>query len=318
MNSIRKLFIILTLILVVSCATSLEMPEYKSALDAYGSGKYQTTITFINQAIENNPEESEYYVLRAKANYKIGNKSSAMEDLNHSLNIADNYSAYHLRGKLFLEQSQLEKAGMDLRKAYSINPQSGDILFDLGYLEFLNGDTQQALNYYSSAAKYDSRNAKVYVNIGNLYSMLGNSKTAIDFYSKALVIDTTDGVAFYNRANEKMMMNDIKGAIEDYSFSLMIDSMNTNTLFMLAEANNKIGDINSSLVQYNSIIKIDSSAAKAYYLRGIVEVAKEEFSKACNDFKKAGELGYFDAYEMSKKYCDKKVLQKEKKKKTKK
>jgi len=288
------------------------MPEYKSALDAYSLGKYQTSITFINQAIENNPDESEYYVLRAKANYKIGNKSSAMEDLNHSLQIVENYSAYHLRGKLYLEKSDLENAGLNLRKAYTLNSQSGDILFDLGYLEFLNGDTQQALNYYSSAAKYDSRNSKVYVNIGNLYSMLGNSKTAIDYYSKALVLDTTDGVAFYNRANEKMIMNDIKGAIEDYNYSLQIDSLNTATLFMLAEANTKIGNISSSLSQYNSIIKIDSLAAKAYYLLGVVNVTNQDYSLACSDFKKAGDLGYFEAYEMIKKYCDKKVLQKEK------
>jgi tetratricopeptide (TPR) repeat protein len=143
--------------------------------------------------------------------------------------------------------------------------------------------------------------------------MLGYSKLAIDYYSKALVLDTTDGVAFFSRANEKMMLNDIYGAIEDYNSSLQIDSMNTQTLFMLAEANNKVGDIKSSLIQYNSIINIDSTASRAYYLRGIAEVTFEEYDKACKDFVKAGELGYFDAYEMSKKYCDKNFSRKRKK-----
>lgn len=304
---------ILFLITLFGCVSSLELPQYNSALNAYKEGKFQSTLTYINQALEYDGYEPLYYVLRAKANYKIGNKTSAMEDLNKSIELAENPQAYHLRGKLYLENSDLEKAGIDLRHAYSLDQKSGELLFDLGYLEFLNGDNQQALNYYNSAVKYDSRNPKIYVNIGNIYSMLGNSKTAIDFYSKALVLDTTDGIAFYNRANEKMILNDIKGAIEDYNYSLQIDSTNINTLFMLAEANNKIGDINSSLIQYNSILNIDTAAAKAYYLRGIIEITKEDYDKACMDFKKAGDLGYFDSYEMIKKYCDKKNLIKKKK-----
>lgn len=313
MNIINKILITSLSFISVACVSSLELPEYNSALNAYKDGKYQSALTFIDQAIELRNDESQFYVLRAKANYKIGNKTSAMEDLNKSIELVENADALHLKGKLFLETNDLENAGLNLRKAYNLNPQSGEILFDLGYLEFLNGDTQQALNYYSSAIKYDSRNPKSYVNIGNIYSMLGNSKQAIDYYSKALVLDTTDGIAFYSRANEKMIMNDFKGAIEDYNYSLQIDSLNINTLYMLAEANNKIGNINSSINQYNSILNIDTTEAKAFYLRGVIEVTTEEYDKACKDFKKAGELGYFDAYEMIKKYCDKKYLQKKKK-----
>jgi tetratricopeptide (TPR) repeat protein len=317
MKTIKKLFIVLLQIYIVGCASSLELPQYNSALVAYDEAKYQTALTYIDQALELRNDEPQFYVLRAKANYKIGNKSSAMEDLNKSIELAHNFEAFHLRGKLFLERSELENAGFDLRRAYNLNPQSADLLFDIGYLEFLNGDTQQALNYYTTAVKYDSRNPKTYVNIGNIYSTLGNSKVAIDYYSKALVLDTTDGIAFYNRANEKMILNDLQGAIEDYNYSLKIDSLNTSTLFMLAEANNKVGDIKNSLIQYNSIIKLDSTEAKAYYLRGIVEVTYEEYDKACKDFKKSGELGYFDSYEMIKKYCDKKFLNKKKKGNTK-
>lgn len=313
MSLLNKTLFALILLFIVACVSSLELPEYNSALTAYDDGKYQTALTFIDQAIELRNDEPQFFVLRAKANYKIGNKNIAMEDLNKSIGLRENPEALHLKGKLFLESNELENAGINLRKAYNLNPQSGDLLFDLGYLEFLNGDTQQALNFYTSAIKYDSRNPKAYVNIGNIYSMLGNSKMAIDYYSKALVLDTTDGIAFYSRANEKMMLNDIKGAIEDYDYSLQLDPLNINALYMLAEANNKIGNVSSSLTQYNIIINIDSAASKAYYLRGVVEVTNEDYDKACKDFKKAGELGYFDAYEMVKKYCDKKVLQKKKK-----
>ena len=208
------------------------MSEYNSALNAYKEGKYQTAITFINRAIEKDKNEPEFYVLRAKANYKIGNKNLTMDDLNKSIELANNFTAFHLRGKLFLETNQLDKAKEDLRNAYDINQESADLLFDLGYLEYMNGENQLALEYYSKAAKYNSRNPNTYVNIGNLYAMMGDSKTAIDNYSKALVLDTTDGVAYYNRANEKMLLGDFTGAVEDYENSLLIDSLNITTLFV--------------------------------------------------------------------------------------
>lgn len=289
---------------LIGCSTYLQLPEYNSALEAYNQGKFQTAITLINKAIQIDNEQSEFYDLRARANYKVGNKNLAMDDLNKSLVIKKSFNALHLRGKLFLENNQLENAKQDFRDAYNLNPESADLLFDLGYLEFMSGENQLALEYYTSASKYDSRNPATYVNIGNLYAMMGNSKLAIDNYSKALVLDTTDGIAYYNRANEKMMLGDLFGAIEDYENSLIIDSTNISTMFMLADTRTKVNDFSGAVGNYNSIIRLDSTLARAYYLRGIAEITLKENNKACEDFKKAGELGYFDAYEMIKKYCE--------------
>jgi len=299
------IYIILSFLLF-ACAAKLDLPQYIAALDAYNDGKYQTTLTLINQAISIEPDVPEFYVLRAKANYKLNNKASAMSDLNSSLKFEESFTALYLKGKIFLERSELSKAKKNFRKSYKLNPTSADLLFDLGYLEYLRGENQLALDYYLKASKYDSRNPAVYVNIGNLYAMMGNSKLAIDNYSKALVLDTTDGIPYYNRANEKMILNDIAGAIEDYKKSLEIDPLNTNTMFILAEIQNKVGDYSGAVLSYNSILKIDSTSAKGFYLRGLSLLSINDEKNACADFKKAGDLGYFDAYEMIKKYCDNK------------
>lgn len=303
-------------LLFVGCSASVQLPEFTSAEEAYNQGRYQTALTFINRAIEIQKDRSEFYVLRAKANYKVGNKNLAMDDLNKSLELENTFNARYLRGKIFLEFNELEKAKQDFREAYNLNPESADLLFDLGYLEYLEGENQLALEYYTKASKLNSRNPATYVNLGNLYAMMGDSKTAIDNYSKALVLDTTDGIAYYNRANEKMLHGDFAGAIEDYENSLLIDSLNISTLFVLAEVKIKVNDVSGALNNYNQILNLDSTSAKAFYFRGSTEILLEKFDKACPDFKKAGELGYFDAYEMIKKYCDPK--KKSPKKKTKK
>ncbi|MDD5607613.1 MAG: tetratricopeptide repeat protein [Ignavibacterium sp.] len=313
MNFKQIIICIISSLLVFACAAKLELPQYIDALNAYNEGKYQTTLTLINQAISIEPDVPEYFVLRAKANYKLNYKASAMSDLNSALKLEESFSAFYLKGRIFLERSEFSKAKVNFRKSYKLNPTSPELLFDLGYLEYLNGENQLAIDYYLKAAKYDSRNPAVYVNIGNLYAIMGNSKLAIDNYSKALVLDTTDGIPYYNRANEKMILNDITGAIEDYKKSLEIDSLNANTMFILAEAQSKIGDYSGAIVSYNSILKIDSTSAKGFYLRGLSLLSLNDEKNACTDFNKAGELGYFDAYEMIKKYCDPKKLKQTKK-----
>lgn len=315
MKKINLLSIYLFLgLLLISCSVTEQLTEYTSAEEAYNQGRYQTALTFINRAIAIQDDQPEFYILRAKSNYKVGNKNLALDDLNKSLALKSTFNALHLRGKLFLEYNKLESAKRDLRDAYELNSESGDLLFDLGYLESLNGENQLALEYYTKAVKYDQHNPNTYVNIGNIYAIMGNSKLAIDNYSKALVLDTTDGIAYYNRANEKMLLGDFAGAVEDYENSLLIDSTNTNTLFILAEAKLKLDDNKGAFDNYNTILKIDSTSAKAYYYRGITEIALGENEKACLDFKRAGERGYFDAYEMIKKYCSpqKKSIKKKK------
>ncbi len=300
------------IILLIGCSGPMQVPEYNSALAAYDQGKYQTSITFINRAIEIDNNQSNYYLLRAKANYKVGNKKLAMDDLNRSLGLERNFEALYLKGKLYLEDYELEKAKESFRAAYELNPVSADLLFDLGYLEYLNGENQVALEYYTNASKYDSTNSAVFVNIGNLYAMMGNSEMAIENYSTALTLGTTDGIAYYNRANEKMIMGDIKGAIDDYKNYLIIDSTNISTLYILAEAQTHINNVTGALESYDKIIKLDSSSAKAYYLKGTGEISLKMNDQACSNFKKAGDLGYFQAYEMIKKYCEPKQNTKKK------
>ena len=308
-----QIIYLMLVFIMFGCTSTKELPEYNSALNAYNEGKYQTAITYIDRALQTKNDEPEFYILRAKSNYKIDNKILAMNDLNRSLELENSFNARYLRGKVFLEFDELEQARQDFREAYKINSESADLLFDLGYLEYLNGENQLALEYYTKASKLNSRNPATYVNLGNLYAMMGDSKKAIDNYSKALVLDTTDGIAYYNRANEKMLLGDFIGAIEDYKNSLLIDSLNINTLFVLAEAKTKVNDISGALNNYNQILKLDSTSAKTFYFRGSAEIMLKKFDNACIDFKKAGELGYFDAYEMIKKYCDtKKKTQKKK------
>lgn len=313
MKTFVKIFVLQGfLLLLLNCSTGIESQEYRKAYDAYSEGRYQTAVTFLDSAINLFPDLSEAYLLRAKANYKMGAKSLVFGDLNKSIELNNNFSAYHTRGKIYLEMNDYVNAKSDLRNAYELNPGNSDLLFDLGYLESTIGEHQLALEYYLQSLELNRKNPAAYVNVGNLYAIMGNSHLAVDYYSRALVLDNTNSMAYFNRANEKVLIGDLPGSIEDYESSLFFDPNNLNTHFITAELKSKLNDLKGAIYHYSRIIEIDSTNAKAYHLRALTEISLNNKTNACNDFVKAGDLGYFDSYEMIKKYCDNKQIQKKK------
>ncbi len=77
-------------------------------------------------------------------------------------------------------------------------------------------------------------------------------------------------MAYFNRGNAKYELEDYRGAIADYS----------------------------------KAIEINPNDADAYGNRGIAMIKLGQKDSGCLDLSKAGELGYFDAYDVIKEYCN--------------
>ena len=61
---------------------------------------------------------------------------------------------------------------------------------------------------------------------------------------------------------------------------------------------------------YTRAIKLDSRLAQAYYNRGLAHYYAGQEKEALRDFSRAGELGLYDAYALSKKLSNGKTVSK--------
>ena len=301
------------LIIIIGC-TKQETVENRLASDAYKEGRYLTAITYCNETLNVNPDDYSILMIRAKSNLKLKNYSEAIRDFSSCIKIDGNFESYYYRSRTFLETNNLEESSNDLIKALSYDPENVPALFDYAYVETLLEDFEAALNTYEKVVSIDSLNSNAYVNIGNLQGRIGNSEAAIKSFSKAIKINPNDVLAHFNRATEKLIINDKHSAIEDLSFCVSIDSTNINTYFLLAETMIEIKDYKNAVEKINTIIQFDPQNARAYYLKGTCELALNEQEKACLSLRKAGELGYYAAYELITKNCMKKEKKKSKKK----
>lgn len=87
------------------------------------------------------------------------------------------------------------------------------------------------------------------------------------------------------------------------SFSL-VQGQTAVDYFNSGVANYRKGDYRGAIQDYSKAIEIKPDLAEAYLNRGIAKSQLGDKNGACLDLSKAGELGYADAYELIRKYCN--------------
>jgi lipoprotein NlpI len=74
--------------------------------------------------------------------------------------------------------------------------------------------------------------------------------------------------------------------------------------YNLALAKYSIKDYNGCIQATNKSIELNPSYREAYFTRGNAKQYIGNKNGACLDFSKAGELGYIQAYDVIKEYCN--------------
>lgn len=120
----------------------------------------------------------------------------------------------------------------------------------------------------------DADMAHGYFYLGNYYDTHGNDEEAIKHYNLALSRNSGYLLAYNNRGILKGKHGDFNGAISDFS----------------------------------EAISLKPDYAEAYYNRGVAYYQKQEKELACNDWKRAAELGFKEANKVISEYCYQTVM----------
>lgn len=132
-----------------------------------------------------------------------------------------------------------------------------------------NYEMSYAIKDYTSSIKFDSNNVQAFMLRSSLKEKLGDCKGAISDYDMVVKLQKNDALAYNVRAEKKIGCNDFEGALSDYNIS----------------------------------IKLVPDAGVSYYQRANCKIKLNDMKGACIDFSKAGELGFWQAYDSLKLYC---------------
>jgi len=203
--------------------------------------------------------------------------------------------------------------------------------YKLGLSKIESGDYEGALIAFNQAIDIDPNRSQLFLTRASTREKLNDKKGAVDDYEKALEICPEDTDAHLFLGLLKKDLGDLEGAcanwkqgadlgegdsaeiFEDYCIQngklLFPDQANQECAELYLQTGKTeytYGDLNNAIKDFGKAIRVNPQYSEAYLQRGIAQLADEYSSEtsACQDWKKAAELGNKDAVKLLKEHCD--------------
>ncbi len=173
----------------------------------------------------------------------------------HALEAAPegNFMAHNLLGKALVNQGRMEEALVQFNEGGRINPQSQEILYNIGMALSRQGKYAEALASYSEALRIDPRNAQANYNLGTCFYQLGRAEEAMHYLREAITVNP------------------------DY------DKAHNNLGIILAQQ----GNIDEAAAHFSSALRTSPFSSQIHYNLGVVLAAQEKLHDAEKHFQEA-------------------------------
>ena len=234
------------------------MPEHKSflmnkavceeALERYDSAEvtYGTLLRF-------HPKYEYGYMGRAQLRLAQGDTLSALDDLNHGLELNKNISsAYVIRSEINMKfNNDMQAALADMDEAIKLEPQFAGYFINRAYMKYNLDDYFGAMSDYDYAVSLDPANVVAHFNRGLLLTEVSEDNKAIEDFSYVLRSEPDNFIARYNRALLYQKTGQYREAIADFDIVLERYPDFELGLYQRSECKRKTGDLAGGEQDYN-------------------------------------------------------------------
>jgi tetratricopeptide (TPR) repeat protein len=245
-----------------------EQAYYHLGLCSIELEEYDFAILYLDEAINLDPNEPDFYAEKGRALARLGDNIPAME----SYEIALEFDPDHLPAKQGLA---LVKTG-------------GDAVL-LEQLDQLIADS--------------SANAQTYKQRGFYRMNYKEDEGAIEDFSLAISLDPEDSESFFYRGKILSRQKNWAKAEADYSEALALEPENPEYYLARGQSRYLNGQLEEALADFTLTISLDPEHASGYYHRGITYQRMGQLPEACAELLKAIDLGMETATPVWEKVC---------------
>lgn len=203
---------------------------------------------------------------------------------------ADDYDSYYNSAKKYQADELYQSAINDYNKCINIYSDRDSIIAFKAQCYYEKGAYKVAIENFTKAIDMVyKRNADYFAGRGKSYSELRKHSDAQSDFDKALQIKPDNAEYHLLKGNDLFIQGMYNSAKKTYTKSLSLKRSN-DAYYKRGNANYKLGKLADAINDYTNAIKLKKDYTQAYRNRGI---ARYESCKAgaCQDLKKAGELG---------------------------
>jgi tetratricopeptide (TPR) repeat protein len=187
----------------------------------------------------------------------------------------NNFEGYLVRSEIFTETGNLQNALDDSEKAITINPTEAIDYNNRGCIYIKSGnDINKALDDFNKAIELNPSYNSAYTNRANVYLKKRELQKAISDCTKAIELSSTDmepysnrGLAYYNRGVDNNNMEDLRKAFEDYNKVLELDPENAEAFAKRGLLNAQFGNTQEAISDYEEFLRLDPNNKNAKLVR---------------------------------------------------
>ena len=230
---------------------------------------------------------------------KITDPGKVLEYVNEAIRLkSDDAEAYYIRGAVFHELGQHQRAIQDYDTAIRLKPDHAIAYNSRGVVYAALGQHQLAIRDYDTAIRLQPDDAMAYYNRGGAYTELGQHQRAIRDYDTAIRLKPDDAMAYYNRGGAYTELGQHQRAIQDYDTAIHLKPDHVNAYGSRGSAYADLGQHQRAIRDYDTAIRLKPDDATSYNNRGTVYAALGQHQRAIQDYDTAIRLkpDYVSAY----------------------
>ncbi|MDT8422963.1 MAG: hypothetical protein RQ724_04220 [Desulfuromonadales bacterium] len=152
------------------------------------------------QPVKRSEIEKKFDELKSLKKIRMGYLTKALVDTVRAE--PDNYEPMLQLGIVYAEEGELDEASRMLLKAEELAPGDASIKNNLGNVNYLQEDFDQALYYYQLAAELDAEDPYIQVNLARAYLGKDMKEDAVNAFKRAMEMDITIATKYRKLALE--------------------------------------------------------------------------------------------------------------------
>jgi tetratricopeptide (TPR) repeat protein len=222
-------------------------------------GRLADADALLTAALQVSPGDSELWVVKARVDNAVGDRESALHDVNRAIDLRPNdASQLGWRGYLHFEMQEWQQALADFSLALAIDPDSAWTLSNRGATLRILNRNDEALPDLDRAIHLEPGRAWALRQRGLVLHALGRFQEAIEDFDRSLDLDLHPGT-LGDRGQSLLELEHLEAALADFTRAIELDSSYAWAFRRRADVFETLGRYEDALADYRHSLALEPS-----------------------------------------------------------
>lgn len=258
--------------------------------EQYAAGQYEALIDAYDKVIKKDPNNSDWYLGRARSYLKLNKDDRALRDLTKSIELDyANLAALQTRGELYRKLNNLPKSIADYSAYLIIDPKNDNLFWQRALMRIGTNNLSSADEDFTQAINLNNKQAIYVYDRGLLRFRGGRNNEALNDFSKAIDLSPTKPESYFWRGLLYAIQKQYTQTGADFDAALKykvpdqlaarIDSV-SYSLYSMGKQANEVKEYDQAVRYLTDALAVRSTFPRALYERGLAYLKKAAYPQA--------------------------------------